>query len=428
MMWGFSIKSTIRMLMLPALLITGACAGPSAQMSLMATPAVFQSGQIDPFRATPRALKTTEPTLFYASDRNRIVVNGRTVAYAESRGDTSLLGIATVSIADGESNWEELRAKSLLAARKTEPALQVSELFEFGSLLTEWDVTEINGPVASAVLPSLRYLAAINYRLDRSAKKDVYIYVSDAQTGFNSAVMRSAQIWHYLGYDGAFVTFAWSLLPGNSGPRPDLAALTASSRNLRQLLQLLTTGSSARAIHILGHGNGNLIVFQALKDLRLIHYTAQKPEGTALAKIEQAILIGTSIDWQMFNLFNRDRIFETVGRISLYVPADNRSSDSPGQSDNAKGDRQANRNLLFLYESGRISLIEMPPAKLTRGRGPSSFLGDDPWLSSDVLMSLKFTLKPGERGLVRDSFTSAWHFPVDYITRLQQAVSQYYRK
>lgn len=46
-----------------------------------------------------------------------------------------------------------------------------------------------------------------------------------------------------------------------------------------------------------------------------------------------------------------------------------------------------------------------------------------PWVSSDLLVSLKYGLAPAGRGLVQTSAVPVWTFPPDYIDRLRQALT-----
>ena len=52
------------------------------------------------------------------------------------------------------------------------------------------------------------------------------------------------------------------------------------------------------------------------------------------------------------------------------------------------------------------------------------YLRKSPWVSSDILMTLKFNLKPNERGLVQTEGQAVWAFPADYISRLTAALQE----
>ena len=46
-----------------------------------------------------------------------------------------------------------------------------------------------------------------------------------------------------------------------------------------------------------------------------------------------------------------------------------------------------------------------------------------PWTSSDILVTLRFGLKPEERGLVQTGDLPIWMFPEDYTQRLRKVLA-----
>jgi len=59
----------------------------------------------------------------------------------------------------------------------------------------------------------------------------------------------------------------------------------------------------------------------------------------------------------------------------------------------------------------------------TSGNGHGYFR-NSPWASSDILMTLMYDLRPGERGLIQPEETAIWTFPPDYIERLRSALGE----
>ena len=73
----------------------------------------------------------------------------------------------------------------------------------------------------------------------------------------------------------------------------------------------------------------------------------------------------------------------------------------------------------YLREHPELTIIDVTGAQsATTGNGHAYFRGS-PWVSSDILMSLRYDLPPGERGLVLNEDATIWRFPDDYISRLR---------
>ena len=60
---------------------------------------------------------------------------------------------------------------------------------------------------------SKRYAEAINAQLARSKNKSVYIYVHGYKVVYENPVLVSSELWHFLGYDGVFIAYAWPSTP-----------------------------------------------------------------------------------------------------------------------------------------------------------------------------------------------------------------------
>ena len=72
----------------------------------------------------------------------------------------------------------------------------------------------------------------------------------------------------------------------------------------------------------------------------------------------------------------------------------------------------------------KLSFISVSEAEgSTKGKGHGYFRSS-PWVSSDVLMTLYYGLKPKERGLVMREDMPIYAFPPDYISRLWEAIKE----
>ena len=60
-------------------------------------------------------------------------------------------------------------------------------------------------------------------------------------------------------------------------------------------------------------------------------------------------------------------------------------------------------------------------SRLQRGH---SYFRTGPWVSSDILMMLMYSLSPEQRGLVRYEDFPVRDFPEDYVARLRSALAE----
>jgi hypothetical protein len=77
------------------------------------------------------------------------------------------------------------------------------------------------------------------------------------------------------------------------------------------------------------------------------------------------------------------------------------------------GTAQANR---FLRSHPRLRVIDVSNAEGAVSGSGHGYLRESPWVSSDVVLSLRYDLPRQERGLVRAPGSPVWTFPDDYLS------------
>ncbi|MHC4306734.1 MAG: hypothetical protein ACYSW2_19980, partial [Planctomycetota bacterium] len=94
------------------LAVLGGC-----QWTMMPTPVVFWSDEIDPGTFTPEADRTTMVKVFYVTDR-RASGKMENRKYSNGRGKVLRLGEATVRIGSKHMTWDDLNAASNSSQRR----------------------------------------------------------------------------------------------------------------------------------------------------------------------------------------------------------------------------------------------------------------------------------------------------------------------
>jgi esterase/lipase superfamily enzyme len=123
-------------------------------------------------------------------------------------------------------------------------------------------------PGSSALqLPGERFAAALDARLAAAANKDVYIYVHGYKVDYENPVLVAAELWNFLGNDGAFIAYSWPSTRKTLAYWSDLDDALNSARGLRMLITFLSEHSDAENIHVIGYSAGTRLVARMLADL-----------------------------------------------------------------------------------------------------------------------------------------------------------------
>ena len=76
----------------------------------------------------------------------------------------------------------------------------------------------------------------------------------------------------------------------------------------------------------------------------------------------------------------------------------------------------------FVAASPRLSLIDVEGAANFDAGNGHAYFRQSPWVSSDVLLSLRYGLRPAQRGLEQRDESPIWRFPKDYVARSDAAL------
>lgn len=411
-----------------SLALLGACASqPKDQILLMPAPDVYDSGNLDPFTDTDPVEDIPYGGILYATDRAPAEAPGR--HYKDARGHVLRLGVARITAGLESMTWEEARRITLLKNRPKDYPLKVSHVEEIGVLARSINVfTESSVDRAAARAASLAFARKVNAKLAVSGRKDIYIYVHGYKVVFENPLLVASELWHFLGYDGVFIAYAWPSTPDRWAYASDLETASLSAGNLRILLAYLADNTTARRIHIIGYSAGTRLVVQALHQLSLMHAGCTPGGKTKDLRIGQVILTGSDIDRELFGDYLEDGMADIVDRLTIYVSRKDRAlgisrwlfrRDRLGQMWSENPPPGA---INYLRTNSAVTIINVTEAEGAGSGNGHAYFRRSPWTSSDILATLTFDLRPVERGLVSVDNLPIWTFPPDYIPRLRQAL------
>jgi esterase/lipase superfamily enzyme len=381
----------------------------SKQPVLVASPNLYVDSGEDPFASVPPELRTNTVTVLYATDRQREPLEEGGWQYGPKRSRLTSFGLATVTMGEADTTWDELAAASRARKRAAPVPLSVTKIDERGHYpMTPPPVLEVDGrwvePPAylkAGEEASQHVHQLISEQLALTPRKELYLFVHGYANTFESGCYRSSQLWHFLGRGGVPVLFSWPA--GSSGLlrgyNKDRESGEFANAHLKQFIRTLASCPDVQKLHLIAHSRGTDILATAVRELHIENRAAGKDTRTAL-KLGQLVLAAPDIDLDVFvEKFSPERVGFVPEQLTIYV--------SP--NDKAIG------LSMWLFGSvrriGQLALGDLgqdlaeaadthPVLKIVDMRGKTDKRGHGYFLSSpaclsDVILVLRDFRKPG---------------------------------
>jgi esterase/lipase superfamily enzyme len=275
-----------------------------------------------------------------------------------------------------------------------------------------------------------KFAERVNQRLKTSGVKDIYIYVHGFRVVFDVPVLVAAELWHFLGYRGAFITYSWPSTPSVFAYLSDLEAAIIMARKLRLFLTYLAEETQVEKIHVVGFSAGSRLVVRALSQLALLKTGATDAQIRREVRIGNVIIIGGDISHEEFGAALADGLLRIPERTTIYVSSADRAlvwarrlfrRDRLGQ---VWTEDLPQRSQVFLRANPSLQFIDVTEAAdSTTGNG-HAYLRQSPWVSSDLIALLGYDIGAAERGLEKEANLLVWTFPPDYIERLRKVLAK----
>ena len=416
-------------------LLCGCTSAPVDRIELMPAPDVYGDGLLNPLPETNPFNRIPYDGILFATDRAPATEDDPERYYRNDRGTVVRLGLAEIQFGKKEFTWDFARYVSMLKARTEEFPVKISNVEEWGimgSTMPYWFDRKLVDEMELPPDATDRFADAINEQLAVSKKKHVYIYVHGYKVVYENPVLVSAELWHFLGYEGAFIAYAWPSTPSKFAYLKDSDTSAGYSRNFRLLLELIAEHTDAEQIHVIGYSNGTRLVTRAMEQLALIHQGKTADEIQQLLRLRNVILVGSDLDRGVFGSYMSDGILNVSKHLSIYMSQYDKAlgfsqfltrRQRLGQLWGGKGGemRPLARQALIDYRD-QISFINVSDAEGSDTGNGHGYFRSSPWASSDVLMTMYYGLSPEQRGLVEQDDLPVFTFPADYIPRLWNAI------
>jgi len=413
--------------LLPAL--AGCISQGQYSIPFMAPPAFLEAAELPPFSDPGPVAGPPDPRILYATLRGPAVEGTADRFYGTERAGSLRLGSSRIVLGRSDITWDMARQMSILKNSTGEYPLQVAELEEFGVLdRTVHPMLEPGDGTTPDAGPRERFVAEVNARLATSRDPDIFIYVHGYKVNFENPILVAAELWHFIGYEGVFIPFAWPSRTGRLNYFGDTESARYSALYLREFLEFLADETTARRIHILGYSAGTRLVGAALHQLALVNEQRTAAEIRELLRLGNVILVGSDIDRGIFSTYLMDGLLKVQERLTIYESPRDKAlgmallafgKNRVGQLDPSDLTPAARE---FLRRSDALSLVNITNAPGYDSGNGHSYFRDSPLVSSDVLATLRYDLTPRQRGLAQDPDTGVWEFPADYLSRLEEVI------
>ena len=423
-------------IVLTAMVMLCACASaPVDQIDLMPAPDVYGDGLLNPLPETSPFDRIPYDGILFATDRSPATEDDPEQYYRNDRGQVVRLGLAEIQFGKKEFTWEFARHISMLKSRSEAYPVKISSVDEWGimgSSIPYWFDTSLISEDERPPDATARFADAINAQLAGSKKKHVYFFVHGYKVVFENPLLVSAELWHFLGYDGAFIAYAWPSTPSKFAYIKDSDTAAGYARNFRLLLEFVAENTDAEEIHVIGYSNGTRLVLRAMEQLALIHEGESADEIWEQLRLRNVILVGSDLDRGVFGSYMADGILNVSKHLSIYMSPHDKAlgfsqfltrRERLGQLWGSNGEKlhALARQALIDYRD-QISFINVSDAEGSDTGNGHGYFRSSPWASSDVLMTMYYGLTPEQRGLVEQDDLPIYTFPPDYISRLWNAI------
>jgi esterase/lipase superfamily enzyme len=399
--------------------LMGGCS-PST-VRLMPTPTLFTSGDPELFAGETDTDRDTTIEILYAT--NRLPAGPPdSPHYTTQRGDELRFGTATLRVGDGTKTWESLQQMSTSVVEGERPEITLQGLREMAVLD---DAAEAPGADVAA------FFAQVDEWLSRGGNRDILVYVHGANTNFERAAAQAAQFQHFLGRDAVVMMFAWPSAGSLLRYRRDVATAGRTVPTFARLLEVLPAHTQAAHVNVLAYSAGAMITSPGLARAA---DQAAGATGQGSLRLGEIYYAAPDVDFPVFvdNLPRyEDQVRRVTGALNMsdralsFAQWFNRVSRA-GRPNLADIGPDETRWLVEASGRDELDVLSIRPDELPDLPATShAFWYDHPWVSSDILLKLRFHAPPRARGLDPNSTDFAlafWTFPADYSQRLPAVV------
>lgn len=392
-------------------------------MRLMPTPTVLRDGFRDIFAETPADARSNRIEVFYVT--NRLAVGPRdNRLYAVVPGRDLNVGIASMSIGEDATTWDEIHAWSRGTRDDRRPYIRLTRMAELGSI-----VDGAPDPQVPLTPGTRAWLTALDTALAQHRDKDIIIYVHGANATVERAAGQAAQLQHFTGNNSIVLLFAWPTAENFLRYPRDMVTAYGAAPQLARTIDLIARHTRAKNIDVLTYSAGGTVGSDGLAMVgRAVSAGGQNPRlGEIYHAAPDADTRGFVDDLKDYvKVSRRVTVAANMNDSALRLSALINRASRAGRPDMAELSPEQTGFLLEANRAQGLQLVRVRPENIPGlSRGSHTFWYEDPWVSSDVLLTVLLHLEPANRALVAGQAGQGtyWQFPRDYEARLPGVVA-----
>jgi esterase/lipase superfamily enzyme len=392
------------------------CGGKKPQ--LMPTPSLYTHPEFNAFASVPPALQGNKIEVLYVTDRapqkskDGNMPPPDNMRYGKERSRSTAFGVAELQIGEDNLSWEQLVAQSRTAKRDIKKLdLEVVSTRELGRFAPTPPSLVIfgHGPPPPEELQKMRaaeaetekkFHAQLTAQLARTPRKEVYIFIHGFNVDFTGSILTIGEMWHFLGREGVPVAYSW---PAGQGVLRAYEYTNQSALftiyHLKQTLKLIASCPAVEKVHVIAHSRGTAVATDAVRELVL--EIRGKGDLQKELKLGRCALAAADLDFDVVLAQNVNaRAGEAVEANAVYVFKGDKAlqfsnwlTGGSMRLGNVSTEVFSKEEIQALRNTTRIQLID---ARITKsGSFGHSYFHDNPAVSSDLILHLRYNLPPG---------------------------------
>ena len=383
-----------------------------------------------PFENVHPELVGSEAEILYVTDRSPETDEDGELGYGTGRSNSTAIG--TVTVAFGDSTWDELQADARSGERSEElnlsitgwqervrmPPVPYPYRYENGNFVLPDELRREIDERFATVSELLRG------RLALTPRKEVYVYVHGVNNTFADAAYATAELWHFMGREGVPILYSWPAGHGGliRGYTYDRESSEFTITHFKNFLVGLAAFEEIEKVHIIAHSRGTDVVTTGLREL-FAETRAAGGDPNARFRIHNLVLAAPDLDAEvMQQRMASARLAFGVRRMTIYT---------------SKHDRALGAAIALFASSRRVGRLEagdvspqieavleqMPNVAIVNYSGSRSgeyghtYFRTNPAVASDLILALRYDRDPGaENGRPLTPIgTAFWTIDDDYL-------------
>ena len=423
-------------LVITILFLTSVAGCSRPPVYLMPTPEVIRNEVFDPFAANQYLQNVDRITTFYATNREPAEAGDPRI-YSKHRGELLTLGRATLQIGESDNEvWRSIYAEEPTVPENQQVALQMIAAPSEATV-------NLDSPDPLLDASAREFFAGLNAAIDASESKILTVFAHGANNSFYESVARGAQLQFFTGGDDVAITFSWPSAGSIWGYGHDLKLADRSIGDFANFMKLLARHTTADHLNVIAYSAGSRIVDGALTLLgdEFSPAMVQAAKGDGPRRINQVYMAASDVGLMTF-VENFPRYSHIVDTITVTINPDDhvlrlarvygggvRLGAAGGGSQLDDMSEEERRELIDLINSDKLDIIDMQIEDIEGFEYSHEFWYANPWVSSDVLVTLYVGLDADDRGLgsyETEGNVNVWYFAKDTVDKLQQSLLEFF--